>query len=149
VNHNQDVETPSIFVQAVEAYLGIHFQYDMAATADNRKAPEFFTKDQDSLSLAWPKDGWCWLNPPFCNAGEWALKCAEQQDRGCRIVSIWPLSGDLNQIVTWTHARVIVVHGRVWPVVRGVMLGIWRQNHIDYPRVSGVRWDKKTLTKVW
>ena len=142
----QKTETPDTFVRAVEKYLAIEFKYDMAGTELNKKAPVVFTEQEDSLSIDWPTDGWCWLNPPFANVGEWAKKCREQSIRGSGIVSIWPLSGDLNMIPAWEHAAVHVIHGRIWPLVRGCMLCMW--DDIDYG-VEGLRWDRKELTEIW
>ena len=147
-NSNQNIETPDAFVRAVEAFYGIKFKYDMAGTEENKKAPTVFTEAQDSLSIDWPTDGWCWLNPPFRNVGKWVQKCLEQTRRECKIVSVWPLSGDLNQIDTWKYADVTVVHGRVWPEVRGVMLCMWSSWYTG-AKVYGLRWDKKSLKLEW
>jgi hypothetical protein len=146
-NSNQDIETPDVFVRAVEAYLGIAFAYDIACTEGNKKAPIGFTQEQDSLRRDWPTDGWIWNNPPFKNLTSWVRKCKQQMDRSCRIVSIWPLSGDQNQILTWTNAKVYVVHGRIWPEVRGCMLCLWQADKTV--NSVGLRWDKKTLTQIW
>ena len=149
-NRDQNIQTPVEFVRAVEECLGIKFSYDMAGTEDNKKAPNVFTEEQNSLQIGWPKDGWCWLNPPFKNVGKWAEKCLEQKIRGCRIVSIWPLSGDLNMILAWEIASIYIIHGRVWPEVRGCMLCVWNAYDTQRPPL-GVLWDKKRseLIKTW
>jgi phage N-6-adenine-methyltransferase len=145
--HNQDIETPVAFVRAVENFLGIEFKYDMAATSQNKKAPEYISEEGNSLTMLWPTNGWCWLNPPFRNLSKWINKCDEQMRRGCNIVSIWPLSGDRNQITTWQKAGVYIIHGRIWPEVRGCMLCVWNKNIPLY--IHGLRWDGKTLEKIW
>jgi len=116
----------------------------MAGTEGNKKAPIVFTEEDDSLSTDWPLDGWCWLNPPFRNVGSWAEKCKEQSDKGVKIISIWPISGDLNSIVVWTNSRVNVIHGRIWPEVRACNLCEWGESG-----VTGLRWNKKELIKLW
>jgi hypothetical protein len=147
-NSNQNIETPPEFVLAVENLLGIKFEYDMAGTEENKKAPIVFTEAQDSLSVDWPTDGWCWLNPPFKHVGKFVKKCVEQMDLGCRVVSIWPLSGDFNMIPAWKWSQVYVIHGRIWPEVRGCMLCVWG---VDIESPKGLIWDKKnkTLKKEW
>lgn len=147
-NSNQTVETPWSFVKAVEKHFGIEFEYDMACSSENRKAPYFITEDMDSLSIDWPLDGWLWLNPPFRHVGAWAKKCLEQMERGCKIVSIWPLSYDNNMIETWGKACVSKVNGRIWPEVRTCQLGLWDKSNSVWS--NGLHWDRKvgTLTEV-
>jgi len=146
--NTQNTETPLIFVQQVQKYLDIKFKYDMAADSNNFKAPYYFTEKDDSLSMDWPLDGWCWLNPTFKNLTKWIKKCKEQKDRGCCIVSIWPLSCDKNQIETFTKSSVFVIHGRIWPNVRGCMLCVWiHKQPIIW--VTGLSWDKKELKEIW
>ena len=71
----QDYGTPWEFIRTVEARFGT-LTFDLAASAENAKAPQFFTEADDSLSQPWPLDGVCWLNPPFANIADWAKKCA-------------------------------------------------------------------------
>ena len=138
----QNTPTPWNLIRAIEGLYEISFKYDIAASYQNNKAPYFYTEDDNSLEMDWPTDGWCFLNPPFANLGKWIEKCSEQTKRGCQIVTIWPLSGDINQIPTWRESHVNVIHGRVWPVVRGVMICVWSEKRgVPYPR--SLRWDKK------
>jgi phage N-6-adenine-methyltransferase len=146
---NQETATPLPFFLEVERFFRLKFKHDMAATADNAKCNSFFTKEQDSLSLDWPTAGWCWLNPPFAQIGKFAEKCLLESSRGSQIVSIWPLSGDLNMIDVWKNSDVYVVHGRVWPEVRGCMLCMWSSKIIRIPLVRGIRWDRRTLERIW
>ena len=147
-NSNQNIETPWNFINAVQDYFNISFTYDMACTTENKRAMIGFTEEQDSLSIDWPLERWCWSNPPFKNIGKWTDKYHEQKKRGSMIISISPLSGDLNQVKAFQNAGVYIIHGRVWPEVRGVMLSVW---HPMASGVHGLNWNKKdgTLTKVW
>jgi phage N-6-adenine-methyltransferase len=140
---SQNTPTPVELVSAIESLYGITFKYDMAASEENHKAPEYFTEEDNSLETDWPTDGWCFLNPPFSNLGKWVEKCSEQVKKGCRIITIWPLSGDLNQIPTWQESDVNVVHGRVWTLVRGVMICRWDYSYSIRGHVRNLRWDKK------
>lgn len=147
MNSNQNIETPTSFFEAVEHLFNVQFKYDLAASAENTKCENFFTEQNNSLSFAWPLDGWCWLNPPFRKLSKFIPKCVTERKKGVRIISIWPLSGDLNQIPTWTNSDVYIIHGRVWPEVRGLMLCVWNKKSIG--KVSGLRWNKKELSKLW
>ena len=144
----QNTKTPTDFMEAVKDYFGIQFKYDMAASTDNAQAKYYYREEEDSLSIDWPVRDWCWLNPPFHNLTKWINKCKEQMDRGCRIVSIWPLSGDLNQIPVWQCSEVYVIHGRIWPLVRGCMVCIW-DKEFSPKGVKGLRWADGCLTWEW
>jgi len=147
-NSNQEIATPKDFFNAIENFLGIKFTYDMAASEENKKCSLYYTEADNSLSFEWPKDSWCWLNPPFRKLSKFIPKCSEEMKAGAKIVSIWPLSGDLNQLPAWKEANVYVVHGRVWPEVRGLMICVWDK---DRPNngVHGLRWDKESLVEIW
>jgi len=145
----QNTETPKKFVREVERLFRIKFRYDMAASEDNAKAPIWYGEEFDSLKNPWPRDGWIWLNPPFANLGKWVNKCDLEANLGSKIVSIWPLSSDLNQKAAWTHSCVNVLHGRVWPLVRGCMLCVWDSDRPVY--IHGLDWERKKgkLTVEW
>ena len=133
--------TPSDFFKCVEGYFGLKFKYDMAASNKDSKCPYYFDEEDDSLSFDWPIDAPCWLNPPFKNLTIWVNKCYEQSLKGAEIVSIWPLSSDKNQKVTWKNSLVTVVFGRVWVEVRGVMLCYWGSKISS--NINFVEWDRK------
>lgn len=151
--NTQHTETPVEFIRETEKLLGIRFRYDMAASAMNNKAPVWCGEDVDSLTVNWavPADDteWTWLNPPFRDITKWCNKCEEQSRLGVKIVSIWPLSSDLNVVSAWQNANVYIIHGRVWNLVRGLMMCVWGQEFKE--PVKGLRWDKKTktLTRIW
>lgn len=104
----QDYGTPRVFLDAVEALFG-PLEIDLAATAENTKAPLWFGPEDDSLSLDWREigDRLCWLNPPFAKIGLWAAKCAASVGNGGpRILFLVPSSVGANWY--WDH-----VEGRV------------------------------------
>lgn len=68
--------TPDDFIRAVEARFGA-IQTDLAATAVNTKAKNFYTRRQDSLRQPWPTNKNAWLNPTYGNIPAWAKKCHE------------------------------------------------------------------------
>jgi phage N-6-adenine-methyltransferase len=73
----QTVETPAEFLKAVQVRFG-HLHWDLAATPENTKAPQFFTSEQDSLKQDWQKcKGNLWCNPPFGHLMPWVKKAEE------------------------------------------------------------------------
>lgn len=149
--NTQNTETPVKFVREIERVLKIEFTHDMAADRLNSKAPIWYGEEVDSLDKPWPigSDVWCFLNPPFAEITKWCLKCEEQAKRGVKIVSIWPLSSDLNVVPAWKNSSVYVIHGRVWSLVRGLMMCVWGEPFKE--PTKGLHWDKKnmTLTRIW
>jgi len=76
----QDYGTPWEFVRAVERRFGPLVR-DLAASAENAKAPLFYDESRNSLTVPWAEenhDGNLWLNPPFADIGPWAMKCRDQ-----------------------------------------------------------------------
>ena len=142
--NTQNTSTPWTFVRALEDYFNLKFKYDMAASHENSKAADYFTEEDNSLSLGWPTDYPCFLNPPFVKVGKWAEKCYREKERGSRIISIWPLSSDLNMIDAWQVADVYPIHGRIWPLVRGCMVCDWSKNSGGL--VRPLHWDRKAST---
>jgi phage N-6-adenine-methyltransferase len=79
----QDYSTPWSLVRAIEARFG-KLTIDLAARADNAKAPLFITPEEDSLTQDWGKrigNGLAFLNPEFDDIAPWAAKCAGWLDR--------------------------------------------------------------------
>jgi phage N-6-adenine-methyltransferase len=80
----QDYGTPREFIAAVEARFGA-LHVDLAARADNAKAPRFITPERDSLTVPWarsfPKHR-AWLNPEFADIAPWAEKSAAETAMG-------------------------------------------------------------------
>ena len=146
---NQNVATPTEFVRAIEDKIIFdEFACDMAADKYNHKAPFYFTEKCNSLAINWPLGCWLWLNPTFINLTDWIDKCKEQKARGCKTVTIWPLSSDSNQLDVWMQNRVIIVHGRIWPLnVRSCMLTVWDNN--AFPGISHVSWDRSLGVMEW
>lgn len=73
----QNVATPRNFLDAVEQRYG-KISFDLAASADNNTAPNYFDKEADSLKQDWSKlPGLLWLNPEFKAIEPWVKKAAE------------------------------------------------------------------------
>jgi phage N-6-adenine-methyltransferase len=98
----QVVETPPVFVNAVMDTFGF-FDYDLAAHAGNAQANIYYEPDAhpsrlDSLAAEWPREGLCWLNPPYADIAPWAQKCATTVTSGSalRILMLVPASVGAN-----------------------------------------------------
>lgn len=73
----QDYGTPWPLIRAIEARWG-KLTIDLAARADNAKAPIFITPEENSLTQNWYErigNGLGFLNPEFDDIAPWAAKC--------------------------------------------------------------------------
>lgn len=91
----QDYGTPWEFIRAVEHRFG-PIACDLAASAENAKAPLFIDESRNSMSVAWSAEqptGNLWLNPPFADIMPWAAKAqAESARRAGLILMLTPAS---------------------------------------------------------
>ena len=90
----------------------------MCATAENAKAPRFFTPEQDGLVQPWnARHAWC--NPPYGRGvGAWLAKGHEEVNSGrcVRVTYLLPARTDTRWFheYVWGHdARVVFLRGRV------------------------------------
>ena len=95
----QDYVTPMDLIHEIEGRFGVKFMVDLAATIENKRCYTCYTLTQDSLKQDWfldylqddltsEDDVAYWLNPPFKNTSEWMKKCAEESDKGAKIVTL-------------------------------------------------------------
>lgn len=97
----QDYQTPPEFLAAVTRRFG-EIAWDLAAHAQNTVVEDGYfgpgsAITADALGIEWRRswvknDGWFWLNPPFADIAPWAEKCAEEMQRGARILLLVPAS---------------------------------------------------------
>lgn len=102
----QDYQTPPELLMAVETRLGAPLVWDLAATAENAVARQFYALEDgvDALGQRWATEiydahrgrGWAWLNPPFADIEPWAKKCTEQAAQGLNIAMLVPASVGAN-----------------------------------------------------
>lgn len=57
----QDWTTPRILFDKLNQEF--NFEWDLAASADNKLCKNFYTKENNGLEKDW--NGICWLNPPY------------------------------------------------------------------------------------
>lgn len=98
----QDYATPPEFLAAVTRRFG-RIGWDLAAEAGTSAAADpacYFgpgsRHSEDAFPVSWANVGlrqwWLWLNPPFAHLDPWAAKCAEEMQRGARILMLTPAS---------------------------------------------------------
>lgn len=89
----QDVRTPSLFLDAVEERFG-EIALDLAAKLEDRVVYRHISPDSDSLSsFSWTRalgGGLGWLNPPFSRIRPWAQKCRREAAEGAKIALLTP-----------------------------------------------------------
>ena len=99
--------TPQECYDALDAEFG--FDYDAAASLDNRKHELYFGMDhvdpklRDALTVPW--DEWgdtFWLNPPYSKCREFIAKAANEARNGCTTVCLVPSRTDTR----WWHEHV-------------------------------------------
>lgn len=94
-------------IRAVEKQWG-ELGVDLAAVAENAKAPEFISPEENSLAIDWTerlKGRRGWLNPPFTSERitPWIDKCVAESKRGARIILLAPV--ELDQHWWWSNIK--------------------------------------------
>lgn len=99
----EDWETPQdLFDKLNEEF---HFTLDAAASLENAKCANYFTKEQDGLAKSWGGQV-VWLNPPYgrYTTGLWVKKAYEEHQRtGCTVVMLLPARTD----TIWFHNYIL------------------------------------------
>lgn len=130
----QDYGTPWAFVRACGNRFGIP-TWDLAASAENRKAAAHYDEAADSLKQDWTRlDGTLWLNPPFGDIGSWAEKCAMTSTRrrgfillltpasvGC----VWFAQHVLGKAVVLGLSPRLTFEGTTAPYPKDLMLSVY------------------------
>lgn len=69
-----------------------HFTLDAAASAENTKCKQFFTKEDDALKQNW--SGVVWCNPPYMQIIKWVYKAWLESWLGATVVMLLPAGTD-------------------------------------------------------
>lgn len=73
--------TPPAFLDAIVRKFGV-IRTDLAASAENAVAPDYFDEQRDSLQQDWASlRGVAFCNPPFADIEPWAKKLIETRNR--------------------------------------------------------------------
>jgi phage N-6-adenine-methyltransferase len=124
----EDWETPPDVFRPLE--LRYRFGLDAAATAENRLALNFFTKQDDALKQSWGGYGNVFCNPPYGRGlGAWMRKArAEAMQHGVHVVCLVPATPG----VRWWQDYVLQRDGGAGTFVGGQCEGNWRRlMHVD------------------
>jgi len=90
--------TPQDFYDRLDAEF--HFVLDPCATADNAKAAQYFTKEDDGLLQSWRCGGAVFMNPPYGREiSRWVCKAYQESMRGVTVVCLLPSRTD----TSWWH----------------------------------------------
>lgn len=111
----QDYATPPDFMAAVTKRFGL-INFDLAASAHNKKHDNFFSERDNSLVQEWHRiPGNLWLNPAFDRIEPWAQKCAAESILGATIFFLVPASVGSNWFRDYCHKKslVLALNGRI------------------------------------
>lgn len=112
----QDYCTPKEFLEAVcDRFVIEQFVLDVAASADNAIAPNYYDEADDGLKQVWWADGWTWCNPPYANIRPWVEKAWNESLAGAQVAMLIPASVGANWWRDWVHdkAHVWFLNGRL------------------------------------
>jgi site-specific DNA-methyltransferase (adenine-specific) len=101
---NYEWETPDKVFEPLAKEFGIEF--DVCATAANRKAKNFYSKEDNSLIKEWQhtRSKAVWMNPPYDNEiGKWVRKAYEEAKNGVTTVALLPARTD----TAWFHNYIL------------------------------------------
>lgn len=98
-----------------------HFTLDPCATDENHKCFKYYTKEEDGLLQDW-SDEVVWCNPPYSDLKSWTRKCAEEGNKGTKIVLLIPARTDTR----WFHEYCL--QGRIWFMKGRIKFGGCKDN---------------------
>ena len=108
-----DWETPNWLFQRMNEEYG--FTLDVCASFENRKVPNYFDEEADSLSQDWG-DNICWMNPPYGRSiGLWVRKARQASEAGATVVCLVPVRTDTAwwQEEAWHADEIVFLRGRL------------------------------------
>lgn len=148
----QVVGTPWRFIRAVEKRWGA-LSFDLAASADNAKAPRYFTRAQNALLQPWHElTGNLWLNPEYEQNDHFMAKCHEEFVRPHawrRILVLVPAAIGTNWFSehVLNYAAVIGINGRIQfeGHAQGYPKDLMLLSYGDFATLSVWRWNQRRL----
>lgn len=124
--------TPQWLFNAIQKYLGVQFDVDVACNKDNALLANYIGVERDALKSNWGEPGTIgFLNPPYSKISPWIEAAIREQARGVTTVMLIPQSLDTKWYERATeHANetVILSGGRVAFVEPDVNLGFVEVN---------------------
>lgn len=112
-------ETPDWIIQAADMYWG-PLTLDVAATHENAKCIDHYTKEDDGLTRSWNTSGTVWCNPPYGpSIKNWTKKAVAEARKGQQIVLLLPVRTDtawfksLAQSAGSLGSELVFINGRL------------------------------------
>jgi phage N-6-adenine-methyltransferase len=111
-SETDDWATPQKTFDELNAEFG-PFELDVCASEENAKCQDFFSIQDDGLSMGWSGPTYtpqgtvsgihtpaCWMNPPYGRGiGAWIKKAYEESQKGCLVCCLLPARTD----TAWFH----------------------------------------------
>ena len=122
---NNEWETPEWLFQPIAHQYGLTF--DACASAENYKLPNYFTKEQDALTIDWYETAVkndlpprFWMNPPYSTGMQDAFlaKARAEAKRGCLVVAL--IVADLSTGYWNQH---VMKANEIWAVNKRIAFG--------------------------
>lgn len=87
--------TPQWLFVAIQRYIGVKFDVDVACNKDNVLLPNFIGVERDALKCSWGEPGTvAFLNPLYSRINPWIDAAIREQARGVTTVMLIPQSLD-------------------------------------------------------
>ncbi len=109
----QDYCTPPSLLDAIKKEWDIEdFDWDLAASKDNRVCTGYYSKEDDALTKSWKLgNSWNWCNPPFGDIEPWVAKAyTESMTNNANTIVLVPASVGSNWWAKWVHKMCPVIY---------------------------------------
>ncbi|ATS16818.1 phage N-6-adenine-methyltransferase [Klebsiella pneumoniae] len=124
--------TPKWLFVAIQRYLGITFDVDVACNKENALLPSYIGVERDALESSWGDPGTvAFLNPPYSKITPWIEAAIREQARGVTTVMLIPQSLDTmwyERATECANQTVVLSGGRVAFMEPDVTLGLVEVN---------------------
>ncbi|HAF1559703.1 TPA: phage N-6-adenine-methyltransferase [Salmonella enterica] len=124
--------TPQWLFVAIQRYIGVKFNVDVACDKNNALLTNFIGVERDALKCSWGEPGTvAFLNPPYSKITPWIDAAIREQARGVTTVMLIPQSLDTQwyeRAAECANETVILSGGRVAFVEPDVELGLVEVN---------------------
>ncbi|HFK8278365.1 TPA: phage N-6-adenine-methyltransferase, partial [Klebsiella pneumoniae] len=124
--------TPKWLFVAIQRYLGITFDVDVACNKENALLPSYIGVERDALKSSWGDPGTvAFLNPPYSKITPWIEAAIREQARGVTTVMLIPQSLDTmwyERATECANQTVVLSGGRVAFMEPDVTLGLVEVN---------------------
>lgn len=100
------------------------FDYDLAASENNRKLDKYLSKEDDSLSYDWHTltQRFMWLNPPYSPLKPWIQKAQKESKLGAKIVMLVPPILNTRYLAESLPSTIYFIVGRINFLLDGEVL---------------------------